>query len=142
MNLSLERTIHNRSMTQALVCGVMVAWALASLSGYAVRQLDAGSIVWIKLLIVAPIIEESFFRLVVQDGLRRRRDWLGHPQVANALTAVAFASTHMWLGSGLHALAVLGPIWVIGWAYARWGSVRACIALHMGFNALWILWMT
>lgn len=91
-----------------------------------------------KSLIVAPLIEELFFRRCVQSRLRARGGLLGRPSIAIGVTAAFFAVAHLATAPMAHAALVFVPACAIGWAYERTRSVGVCIALHSVGNAVWI----
>jgi len=96
-----------------------------------------------KSLIVAPVIEELFFRGVVQSRLRARVDFWGWPWIAIAVTAGCFGFAHLATASATHAAAVIAPALVIGWVYERTRSIGLCVVLHSGANAIWFAyWST
>jgi len=94
------------------------------------------------LLFFAPVIEEVVFRSGLQDSLLR----LGGPRdaraalVANMVTALAFAAAHALAHSGALAWLTLLPSLLIGWVYQGQRRLDLCIALHLLFNATWLLW--
>lgn len=91
-----------------------------------------------KSLIVAPLIEELFFRGFVQSRLRAQGGLWGRPSIAIGVTAACFAVAHLATSPMPHAALVFVPAYVIGWAYERTRSVGVCIALHSAGNAIWI----
>jgi membrane protease YdiL (CAAX protease family) len=118
----------------ALALGV---WAEARL---VLAQLDAATVTLLKVLIVAPVVEEFFFRGFVHAGLLTRGGVLGRPLVAIGITALGFGAAHLWLGTWVHAAAVTLPALAIGCVYQRTRSVWACVALHVIFNLMSITW--
>jgi membrane protease YdiL (CAAX protease family) len=117
------------------VCIAAVAYALAptvssALSFHAVRVAQS--------LIVAPVIEELFFRGFVQARLRARGGFWGRPWIAIGVTAACFGVAHLATASVAHAALVVAPAFVIGWVYERTRSIALCIALHSAANAIWI----
>ena len=91
----------------------------------------------LMLLVLAPLLEETVFRAGLQEALLQR---LRRPDVANALTALAFATAHALAQGDARALAVALPAWLIGRAYERRRRLRHCVALHALLNAAWIAW--
>jgi len=87
------------------------------------------------LLVLAPLTEELVFRAGLQEGLLRR---LRTPWIANALTALVFASLHVLVRGDAMAMAVAVPALLIGALYQRTRSLWPCIALHAAMNALWL----
>jgi membrane protease YdiL (CAAX protease family) len=93
------------------------------------------------MLVLSPAVEEIVFRAGLQEALLRRdgatiarRVWL-----ANAITALAFATAHLALRPGLTAALTLLPALACGHLYAQRRQVLPCIALHALFNAAWLL---
>jgi membrane protease YdiL (CAAX protease family) len=111
------------------------AYAAAPAVGHAL-SLHAAQMA--QALIVAPIIEELFFRGVVQSRLRASGGLWGRPWIVIGVTAVCFGLAHLWSASAAHAALVLAPAVVIGWTYERTRSIGLCIALHSAGNAIWI----
>lgn len=95
----------------------------------------------LKLLLLAPLIEEVFFRAVVHASLLRRfAHWRStHFSAANLATAILFGALHLVYAPAPHAIAVVLPALAIGWVFERWRSVVACVALHAAFNGIWLL---
>lgn len=121
----------NRIAAATLVTVIGVAASLAA-SGTEKPQ------VVVKLMLLAPLIEELFFRAVVQRALLER--WPARPVLANGLTALAFGVAHLAYAPLPHALAVIAPALAIGLVYQRCRALAPCIALHAAFNAAWLLW--
>lgn len=110
------------------------AYAAAPAVGHA---LSSHAVQMAQSLIVAPVIEELFFRGVVQSRLRAAGGVWGRPWIAIGVTAVCFGLAHLWSGSAAHAALVLAPAFVIGWTYERTRSIGLCIVLHSAANAIW-----
>jgi hypothetical protein len=62
-----------------------------------------------KSLVVAPLIEELFFRGVVQSRLRAHGGFWGRPWVAIVVTAACFGVAHLATTSIAHAAMVFAP---------------------------------
>jgi membrane protease YdiL (CAAX protease family) len=87
---------------------------------------DAG--VWLRLLLLSPVLEECVFRAGLQEWLMRRRT----PSVL--LSSIAFALLH--LGSGWpQALAVAPPGVALALLYRRTRSWCWCALAHGAMNA-------
>lgn len=87
---------------------------------------DAG--VWLRLLLLSPVLEECVFRAGLQEWLIRRDT----PSVL--LSAGAFALLH--LGSGWpHALAVAAPGLALALLYRRTRNWYGCALAHSAMNA-------
>lgn len=97
-----------------------------------------------KMLLWTCVLEEAFFRGVVQERLSRVRVFSGAATgrwvpllLASALFGLAHAAGG-WAYVGLAALAGLG----YGWAYARTGCIESAIAVHFLLNATHFLAFT
>ncbi len=95
----------------------------------------------VSAVLVAPILEESIFRGVIQsvmvETLGESRRW-AVVIVASILFMLMHADTSSWENwQALPGLCVLGL--VLGWLYERSGSLWPSIIVHMGFNAMNIL---
>lgn len=89
------------------------------------------------LLVLAPLVEETIFRLGLQDALMRRALT---PWRANLATALAFAAAHVVVRGTLGAAAVVLPALALGAVYARTRRLAPCVALHAAMNAAWLAW--
>jgi membrane protease YdiL (CAAX protease family) len=114
------------------VGGAMVLLAVTGLLASARPSLQHA---WV-LLVLAPLLEESFFRAGVQEHLAR---FVSSPGLAVVLTALLFAASHALAGSDPRRFAVVLPALIIGAVYARTGRVRDCVLLHTGLNAVWLV---
>jgi len=84
----------------------------------------------VRLLLVAPLLEEWIVRAGLHDWLLRRFS----PLPALFGSAAAFSALHM--GSGLMAAAlVFWPGLLLGVAYQRWRDWRLCALIHALCNA-------
>ncbi len=95
----------------------------------------------IKWLLVAPVVEELFFRSVIQRwlltrGVGRRQWW--QLTSANAVTAVLFSAAHLAYGGPTQAILVAAPGLLLGVVYEKTGRVLACMALHAAMNFIWM----
>ena len=129
--------------SRAVFAALCVAAAACSVGLAASQALGADAVLIVKSLILAPVIEELFFRGVVQSRLRAQRGFPGRPWVAILATAILFAVAHLPAASLSHAVAVIAPACVIGWIYERTRSIGFCIAVHSASNAMWLAyWST
>jgi len=88
---------------------------------------------FVRLLLVAPLLEEWIVRAGLQAWLLQRSS----PAAALLASSAFFSALH--LGSGLPAAAlVFGPGLLFGMAYQRWRDWRLCAALH-GLSNAWAL---
>ena len=120
-------------------------WVIAGLSAAALAaigllRVDPEAVTALKLLLLAPVLEEVVLRGGLHEPLRRRSDFWGRPAVAVGLTAVAFGLAHLWLAPWTHALAVMVPALAIGVVFERTRSIFACVMVHAAFNAMWWIW--
>jgi len=115
-------------------------WLLLA-PGYA-RPLVADPWRLLAILLLYPVVEEWVFRGVLQGELLRRpglrQRHLGVTR-ANLLTSLLFAATHLVHQPPLWALAVLVPSLVLGHFRERYAGLRLPIALHILFNAVYVL---
>ncbi len=104
---------------------------------------SAGNVplIWVTLVVVAPLFEEVFFRGFLFTGLQHSR--LGGIG-AITLTSLAWATIHLqydWIGM----LYILAAGFLLGTVRVRTGSVWLCILLHALMNAaatletIWLL---
>lgn len=123
------------AQASALVVGVLplLVVALLALAPVAAR--------WALLLVYAPVVEELVFRAGLQEALMRRLAcWRGGALAANLITALAFAAAHTALHPGALAALTLLPALLVGRVYEQRRRLAPCVALHAGFNAIWLLW--
>ncbi len=107
-----------------------------------VQELDSArgaklAVLAVTALVVAPVVEELFFRGLLLRSLQRRMS----APAAVAISALAFGLAHVvfdW-GSGvvLPALVALGML--SGVFAVRTGNLSRSILLHVGFNLLAVL---
>lgn len=86
--------------------------------------------------VIAPIIEELFFRGMVQPALAR---WWRSTWAAIVFCGLAFGAIHSTNVETVPALALFGM--VLGFVYARTRSLTAAILLHMLFNVKTLVWL-
>lgn len=79
-------------------------------------------------IVLAPVIEEIFFRGIAHDRLARGI----HPTLAAVISSAAFAVIH---GEPLSILAAFTAGVILALIYNRYRTVLVPIAFHMGFNA-------
>ena len=94
-------------------------------------QLIRNSSLWVNLLttvIMAPVVEELFFRKLVMDRL------LGYGQkTAIIISGIMFGMAHGNFSQFFYAFGI-GILWA--YVYAKTGKVRYTIGFHMLFNLL------
>lgn len=96
------------------------------------RLFDSDLGVWggiLRIVIIAPVVEELIFRGVIMSGFSR----IYHPVFAIFFSALLFALFHLnpWQFPATFALGL-----ILGWIRLRTGSVLACIAGHAIHNGL------
>lgn len=96
------------------------------------RLFDSDLGVWggiIRIVILAPVVEELIFRGVIMSGFSR----IYHPVFAIFFSALLFALFHLnpWQFAATFTLGL-----ILGWIRIRTGSVLACIAGHAIHNGL------
>lgn len=88
------------------------------------------------IIILAPLLEELFFRAFLQQWLKR------HFSINQAIliTGVIFALFHFSLSQGWHNVSIISAIFVLSYflslIYEKEESLLAPIALHSTFNAI------
>jgi membrane protease YdiL (CAAX protease family) len=137
----LTRAAAVRTRPYAALIAISVAASLFAAASWISHEIPDHAAPWIQSLLVAPLIEELFFRGVVQSGLRARGGFWGRPWTAILVTAACFGLTHLVAASAMHSVLVIAPAILIGWVYERTRSLGLCIGLHSAANAVWIvLW--
>jgi len=95
-------------------------------------------LMWLKLSLLMPVLEEIVFRGGIQSALYGRqifrKSWFGI-SIANLLTSVVFAAMHLISQPPLWAALVFVPSLAFGWARDRYISVVPGIILHSVYNA-------
>ncbi len=96
------------------------------------RLFDSDLGVWggiLRIVIIAPIVEELIFRGAIMSGFSRNY----HPAFAIFFSALLFALFHLnpWQFAATFALGL-----ILGYIRIRTGSVLACIAGHATHNGL------
>lgn len=100
------------------------------------RTTGAGFVLLVILVaVLAPVIEELFFRGLLQRSLQRYL-----PTVAAVgVSGVLFGLVHFG-GHGLGAVALVLSLsafgWVVGWLAVRFGRLGPAIVAHVMFNAV------
>ena len=88
----------------------------------------------VLLILVAPVVEETFFRGFVFPGIGRRYGvWWGA-----TVSAALFAVMHVSLGA-LFPLFVMGLL--LAWVYLRTRSIWPCIGFHAAYNSVALILM-
>ncbi len=89
-------------------------------------------LIFIGVVIIAPLVEESLFRGFIQQTLEKKRD----VTKAVLITSIIFALIHLepWLVIQLLILAVL-----LGYLSWRWDSIIPALMIHMANNLLTLI---
>jgi len=94
-------------------------------------------LIFLKLALLYPILEELVFRGLLQEWLLKKeygkRQWAG-VSVANIIVCAAFALSHLINQPPLWALSVFFPGLVFGYFRDRHRSVVPAIVLHVFYN--------
>lgn len=97
-------------------------------------------LLFVKWVLVFPVLEELVFRGLVQDAIarvtQRRRKGLS---AANLLTSLLFSASHVFLHATLWAGGVLFPSLVFGYFRERHATLATPVALHVFYNAGFLL---
>lgn len=98
------------------------------------RASGAGNVIVLVILVVigAPLVEEIFFRGLLQPRLVDRFGVVG----GIGLTSVLFAASHIQLLQ-FPALVIIGA--AVGWLAHRTGRVGPAIIAHVGFNLVTVV---
>lgn len=118
--------------------------ALSLLPGLSLQPHWPGLRAAVVMMCVYPVLEEIIFRGGVQAALLHRCSWrVAGVSMANAVTSILFALTHLYAHSPPWALATLGPSMLFGIFYERHGQrLGAPITLHCMANAAYFLLLT
>jgi hypothetical protein len=93
-------------------------------------------VVVLSAVVLAPWVEEMFFRGILQAGLAR---WGRSQWKAVVVSGLAFGLFHWEVGYTVPALAFFGL--VLAYCYARTQSLTLVILLHAIFNGKTLLWL-
>jgi hypothetical protein len=126
---ALLRPSQPNTRRQALVASLMLACAIT------VALHTASPARAVMLLAIAPWLEEAVFRAGLQERLLRSGQ---QPWLCIALTALAFAMTHILARQQWSAIILVLPALALGAIYQRTRSVTACAAAHAAMNVLWL----
>jgi membrane protease YdiL (CAAX protease family) len=104
---------------------------LDSASVCSTQLLDPDLSTVLRLLLLAPLLEEWIMRAGVQEWLMRRHP--GADALALLAPATVFSLLHLGAGAA-NAAAVFLPGLALGWLYLRRRDWRLCALLHALFN--------
>ncbi len=98
---------------------------------------------FIVVALVYPVLEEIVFRGVLQGWLLKQgwgqRKWAGLSG-ANVVTSLFFMALHVVRRPGMLSVGVFIPSLVFGFFRERYGNLYAPIALHIFYNAGFVLY--
>ncbi|MEI8029738.1 MAG: JDVT-CTERM system glutamic-type intramembrane protease [Comamonadaceae bacterium] len=119
----------------AAACGPLGAWLLLQI-GLGLRSAACAPGALLTLLVIAPIAEETVFRLGLHNWLAAK--WnaqVGCLSLANVLVAIVFGSLHaLHQGSAL-LLLTAAPALVFGWMWELSGRrLMVPVLLHAWYN--------
>ncbi|RJS91855.1 JDVT-CTERM system glutamic-type intramembrane protease [Salinisphaera sp. Q1T1-3] len=110
-------------------------------TGLAVSMTRAAPLTWLTLGLIVPIVEEVFFRGLLQQGLRcmtRRQIGVG-VSAANLITSLVFCTAHAMTRGPSVAAGVFVPSLLFGLCYERHRSLASPVALHCSYNSGYFL---
>lgn len=134
-----------------LACNALLVWMTAVAGGEAPRQgheifkmltgeVSTGTVVliWLSAVVIAPVMEEIFYRGMLQSCLVRffqeqggglSGRWAGVVVASLGFSAVHYGNVPWQVFPSLFMLGV-----VLGWVYERTGSLWPAVLLHFLFN--------
>lgn len=138
--LPASRHLQSAAYAAAVACGPAGAW-LALQIGLGLRPAGCTPVAWITLLLIAPVAEETVFRLGLQQALLKRSKlhW-GALSLANAVVALAFAALHALHQGSVWMLLTIAPALLLGWLWElSGGRLRLPVLFHAWFNLCLVL---
>ena len=96
----------------------------------------------LSLIIVYPVLEEIVFRGAFQSwllGIKPLQPSLLGITLANVVTSIVFTGFHFINHSPLWAALVFFPSLIFGWARDRFDAIVPAAALHIFYNAGFLL---
>ena len=139
---SLRTATRDRTWWLLIVIAPVVWLALATF-GPGVTATRPPLSVFIYGVLLYPLLEEFVFRGLLHASLLQidvMRQRIGPLSLANAITSVLFAISHLISQSPLQAASVFLPSLAFGYVFERYGHVAPAILLHAFYNAgfLWL----
>lgn len=138
-NINNQRVFWRDPIFALVLAAGPVVWLLCWLAGLPRVSTAPNWWMYIRLVMVAPVLEEVVFRgglqtlLLERSTLARQRYY--NLSLANVIASIAFAAAHLFNQSPLWAALVFIPSLVFGWARDRFESVLPSIVLHSTYNA-------
>jgi len=117
-------------------------WLVLFFVGLPLRQQPVLPSVLLYGVLIYPILEEIVFRGAIQGAFLKNatlaRSFSGI-SLACVVVSIVFAAAHLLRQPALWAALVFFPSLVFGWARDRHQTLYSPIALHMSYNAGFIL---
>ena len=134
MRLKLKETLFDKSYLIALLLPCPI-WIYFS-DSEGINYLSANEV--LMLLILFPVIEELFFRGIIQPIIHKKftKTWRSI-STANVLTSLLFSLSHLFNHNLFWALSTFFPSLVFGWSKDRYNTLLAPLMLHCYYNAGW-----
>lgn len=89
----------------------------------------------LTLVILYPIVEEIFFRGIVQSWIALRvKKKLSFLSYSNILTSIIFSLMHLFNHAPIWAIASFVPSLVFGYSQERYKTLQAPVILHSYYN--------
>ena len=134
MQLKLKEILSDKAYLIALLLPFPIWIYFSDLKG--INYLSANEI--LMLLILFPVIEELFFRGIIQPIIHKKfsKTWRSI-SVANVLTSLLFSVTHLFNHNLFWALSTFFPSLIFGWSKDRYHTLLAPLILHCYYNAGW-----
>lgn len=119
----------------AVLAAWPVWWALGHWMG-GQMHLPTSLVAWLAFVLWQPVIEEIAFRGMLQGQLQQRwpRRKVGPISLANGVTTLVFAASHLMQQTPAWAALVILPSLVMGHLRDRSGSAWPAIGLHAYYN--------
>jgi membrane protease YdiL (CAAX protease family) len=137
-----EKDLPNRFYTDWGFLGFLLLpvaiWLIIYYQTGTVALFDGWSL--IQVVLIYPVIEEIFFRGILQPWIAQRwKQTLFKLSVANLITSSIFALLHLADHSALWALATFIPSLIFGYSLERYNRLLAPIILHGTYNGGYFL---
>jgi membrane protease YdiL (CAAX protease family) len=133
LGFAADRSWWLAAVTGLALSAAVALWLPGVLSGSRLH----GREVWLSCVLWQPLLEEVFFRGILQGELLNRPwarwRWQG-VSVANLLCSMAFSAVHFLHHPPLWAASVFLPSLLFGWMRERHHGIGASLALHSLFN--------
>ena len=134
MWLKLKEILSDKAYLIVLLLPFPIWIYFSDLKG--INYLSANEI--LMLLILFPVIEELFFRGIIQPIIHKKfsKTWRSI-SVANVLTSLLFSVTHLLNHNLFWALSTFFPSLIFGWSKDRYQTQLAPLIIQCYYNAGW-----